>query len=50
MQVRKLDAVIVLAVLAFAVVLYAWIDGGREPVHRIVTDAAAPLNSRLPAR
>ena len=46
MQVRKLTIAIALAALVLGVFAWAWIDGGREVVHPIVTEAAAPLTSR----
>ncbi len=46
MQVRKSTIVAIGAALFLAVCAYAWIGGGRETVHPIVSEAAAPLIGR----
>ena len=46
MQVRKQTIAIALAALVMGVFAWAWIDGGREIVHPIVTEAATPLTGR----
>jgi len=34
------------AILVLAIVAYAWVDGGREPVHEIAVPIQAPGESR----
>jgi len=34
------------AILVLAIVAYAWVDGGREPVHEIAVPIQVPGESR----
>lgn len=36
----------VLALLVLAVLAYAWIDGGREPLHDIAVPVAVPASAQ----
>jgi hypothetical protein len=43
---RGKGIVAVLVVLAVAVLAYAWIDGGREPLREIAVPVAVPESAR----
>jgi hypothetical protein len=42
-ELRGKRIVALVAVLVLAVLIYAWSDGGREPVREIVQPVTAPL-------
>ena len=46
MQVRKSTFALLAGALALGVLVYAWIGGGRQAIHPIVTEAARPLTGR----
>ena len=45
-QVRKSTISLLVGALVLGVLAYAWIGGGRQAIHPIVTEAARPLTGR----
>jgi hypothetical protein len=43
---RGKGIVAVLAALVLAVIVYGWIDGGREPLHDIAVPVAVPAGAQ----